>query len=126
MLGQKVLTDLIHGSLPIEMVKLIVFDEPTETVAMPLYNQIIQNFYYNSSRNRQPASILAFLPLELEGKPHFTETLYTFSNLFHAEVLSPTDLGSFEASLLYHCVPKPIPRDPFAHVLPLRQVEEVI
>ena len=94
---------------------------------MPLYNQIMLNLYYNSSINRQLTSILAFLPLPLlEDKPRFTEPLYTLSNLFHAEVLTPTDLGSFEASLLYHYVPKPIPRDPFAHVLPLRQVEEVI
>ena len=98
MLAQKVLTDLIHGSLTLETVQLVVFDEPTETVAMPLYNQIMQNFYYNSSRPGQLASILAFLPFEplFEGKSHFTEPLYTLCNVFHAEVLSPTDLAALQ------------------------------
>ena len=105
-----------------------MFDELAETVAMALYNQIMQNFYFNSEKNKLLPSIMAFLPLELlfGGKTHFKEPLYTFSNLFHAEVLSLTDLGAFQTCLLYHCVPKPNPQDPFAHVLAFRQVEEVI
>ena len=110
------------------MVQLIVFDEPTETVAIQLYNQIMQSFYYNSIIGSQLPSLWAFLPLDVlfEGKPPFLEALYTFSNLFHAHVFSPTELDALHVSLLRHCVPRPTPRDPLAHALPLRQVEEVI
>jgi hypothetical protein len=41
-------------------------------------------------------------------------------------VFSPTDLDALHASLLHHCVPRPTPRYPLAHALPLREVDEVI
>ena len=118
---------MIHGSLSLGRLSLIVFDEPTETVAIQLYNQIMNNFYYNSTTSDQLPSIWAFLPLDaIAGKPHFLKVLHNFCNLFHAHVFSPTTLDALHASLLHHCVPRPTPRYPLAHALPLRQVEEVI
>jgi hypothetical protein len=87
----------------------------------------MQNYYYNSSA--QLPSLWAFLPLDAlfaGGKPPFTDPLYTFCNIFYAHVFSPTDIDALHASLLHHCVPRPTPRDPLAHSLSLRQVEEVI
>ena len=105
-----------------------MFDEPTETVSIQLYNQIIHNFYYNSISSAQLPFLWAFIPLDAicAGKPPFLEVLNTFCNLVYAHVFSPTDLDALNASLLHHCVPRPNPRDPLAHSLSLRQVEEVI